>query len=179
MTNVVEISGKNLVLKPIDESYAKEYYLNWLLDKEVNQYLETRLEEQNIDKIKEFIKSIRESSHSYLFAIIYQNKHIGNIKIGPIDPVYKKADVSYFIGDKTCWGKGLATEAVYLILKFGFEVLNLKRIEAGAFEQNVASQKVLLKNKFKKEGTLRKSAFLNKGDSYCDIYKYGILKEEF
>lgn len=173
------LEGQKIKLRMVELSDCNQNYLDWLNDKEVNQYLETRWSEQSIDSIKDFVNSIRESSHSYLFAIIFNNKHIGNIKIGPIHPIYKHADISYFIGDKSSWGKGNAAEAISLVVKFAFEVLNLNKLQAGAFEQNIGSQKALLKSGFKQEGVFRNRVFLTSEDNYCDVYEYGILKSEY
>lgn len=173
------LKGEKIILRMVELKDCNSKYLSWLNDREVNQYLETRWEEQTTDKIKNFVASIRESNHSYLFAIIYQNEHIGNIKIGPIHPIYKYADVSYFIGEKSTWGKGIATEAVRLITKFAFETLNLNRVQAGAFENNVGSQKALERNDYKKEATYRKKSFINLDDDYIDSYMYGLLKDEY
>lgn len=174
-----ELKGKKITLRMVELSDCTLKYLSWLNDKEVNQYLETRWSKQTLDLIKNFVKTIRESNHSYLFAIIYNELHIGNIKIGPIHPIYKYADVSYFIGEKTTWGKGIATEAIGLVTKFGFDVLGLNRIEAGAFKPNIGSQKALEKNGYKKEAIYRKKAFINKGEEYIDSYVYGILKDDY
>lgn len=78
-------------------------------------------------------KSQRENNHSFLFKIICNNSncHIGNIKIGPINPHHNYADISYFIGEKSLWGKGIATEAIQLILKYAFEELKLHKVTAG------------------------------------------------
>lgn len=179
MIDVKNLVGEKISLRLLEISDCQKYYLDWLNDKEVNQYLETRWQEQSLDSIKDFVATIRESSHSYLFAIIYEGKHVGNIKMGPIHPIYKHADISYFIGDKNVWGKGVATEAVSLIIYFAFKVLKLNRLQAGAFEQNVGSQKVLLKCGFKREAIYRKKVFLTLNDVYCDIYEYSILKSEY
>lgn len=173
------IKSEDVVLRTLELSDCKQYYLDWLNDKNINQYLETRWSEQTLESIRVFVKSIRESTHSYLFAILYENRHVGNIKIGPIHPIYKFADISYFIGDRSVWNKGIATKAIRLIVKFGFEELNLNRIEAGAFEQNIGSQKALLKNGFIREAIYRKKFFLENSDEYCDIYHYAILKEDW
>lgn len=173
-----ELKGQNIILRMVEFDDCNSKYLCWLNDKEVNQYLETRWSEQSIDTIKDFVKSIRDSYHSYLFAIIYQNKHIGNIKIGPIHPIYKFADISFFIGEKSTWGKGIATEAIRLISDFAFNILGLNRIQAGAFEQNIGSQKALENNGFQKEATFRKKYFLKIGDDFVNIYEYGLLKDD-
>lgn len=174
-----ELHGEKIMLRMVELEDCSYKYLDWLNDKDVNQYLETRWEEQTIDKIKDFVKSIRESNHSYLFAIIYQDQHIGNIKIGPIHPIYKYADISYFIGEKSAWGKGIATESISLITKFAFEILGINRVQAGAFAPNVGSQKALEKNGYIKEAIYRKKSFINLGDNYIDSYDYGILKDEY
>jgi [ribosomal protein S5]-alanine N-acetyltransferase len=174
-----EIKGKKIILKMLEFEDCNYRYLSWLKDKEVNQFLETRWEEQTLEKIQEFVNFIRNSKDSYLFAIIYKKEHIGNIKIGPIHPIYKFADISYFIGEKSAWEKGIATEAICLITRFAFEELGLNRLQAGAYATNIGSQKALEKNYYKKEATYRKKAFINIGDEYIDSYMYGILKDEW
>ncbi len=173
------LKGKNITLRMVELSDCNKNYYDWLNDKETNQYMETRWSEQSIESIKDFVTSIRNSNHSYLFAIIYDGQHVGNIKIGPIHPIYKHADVSYFIGNKNVWGRGIATEAIILATKFAFEVLKLNKLQAGAFEQNVGSQKALLKAGYKQEGIFRKKVFLTSPENYCDIYEYGILSSEY
>jgi len=173
------LQGDNIKLRMVELSDCNENYYNWMNDKEINQYMETRWNEQTNESIKSFVEQIRKSDHSYLFAIIYKDKHVGNIKIGPIHPIYKYADVSYFIGDKTVWGKGIATEAISIVTKFAFKELNLHKIQAGAFEQNIGSQKALIKAGYKQEGIFKKKVFLTSSENYCDIYEYGILREEY
>ncbi|MGB1316409.1 MAG: GNAT family N-acetyltransferase, partial [Chitinophagales bacterium] len=63
------------------------------------------------------------------------------------------------------------------ILNFGFKVLNLNRIEADHFSENIASGTVLLKNNFTKEGIIREKRFEN--NKYHDVIVYGILKSEW
>lgn len=174
-----QITGKNIILRTLELADCQEYYINWLNDNETNQYLESRWSKHDISSVKNFVASINNSEHSYIFAIIQGTKHIGNIKIGPIDYLYKFADIGYLIGEKSCWGKGYATEAIGLILEFAFETLKLHRVEAGAYEQNIGSQKALLKNGFIQEGVFRKRKFLKTHDMYCDSYKYSVLKEEW
>lgn len=173
------LKGKNIYLRMLELEDCRQYYVDWMNDKEVNQYLESRWTEQTPARIQDFVKSIRESTHSYMFAIIFQNRHVGNIKLGPIHSIYKYADIGYLIGDRTVWGLGIATEAISLITRFGFEVLKLNRLQAGCFEQNIGSQRALQKNNYTLECINRQKAFLNYGDTYSDIYQYAILCDEW
>ena len=74
-------------------------------------------------------------------------------------------------------GKGYCTEAVMILVDYLFMSRNLFRIEATTDARNIASQKVLEKANFKKEGVLRKSAFI-RGERR-DLFIYGILREEW
>ena len=149
-----ELNGKNIMLREIQLSDCNDDYCSWLQDPMVNQYLETRWEKQDLFKIKSFVKAIKESENSILFAIIHKasNKHIGNIKIGSINFNHKYADVSYFIGDRGSWGMGYATEAVCLVSHYGLYYLELETLLAGVFEGNVASQRVLKKSGYESYG---------------------------
>ena len=148
-------------------------------DPEVNQYLETRWDEQTLETVQEFVRFQRENNHSVLFAIRLSSddRHIGNIKIGPINFHYNHADISYFIGEKDLWNKGIATQAINMVCDFGFHELNLHRIEAGAYEKAVGSWKALERNGFLREGVFRKQVM--SGNEYMDSYHYGLLKSEY
>ena len=172
------IIGEKIVLKNITLNDCTEKYVNWLNDITINEYLESRLSIQTLDSIKQFVLNIIQSSDNYMFTIIYKesNEHIGNIKIGPIHPIYGNAFIGYLIGENNYWGKGLASEAVYLASKFSFEVLNLHKINAGVIEPNLASIKVLEKLGFKKEAHIRDDVFID--NKYLDVIRYGVLKNE-
>jgi RimJ/RimL family protein N-acetyltransferase len=73
--------------------------------------------------------------------------------------------------------KGYMTEAVKLIVEYLFRTKDIERIEAITDADNLASQGVLEKVGFKREGTLRKRALI-KGE-YRDDLIYGILREEW
>lgn len=171
--------GEKVYLRQISMDDCSENYVRWLNDPEVNQFLETKWSDQNMDSIRSFVESQRDNTHSVLFAIIAkdEDKHIGNIKIGPIHTHYNHADISYFIGEKNYWNKGIATEVIKLVCKFGFDKLNLHRIEAGAYDCAIGSWRALEKCGFKREGVFREHIFFN--NSYIDVYRYSILENEY
>ena len=176
------ILSEILYLRTLTLEDCTEKYVNWLNNIEVNRYLETRFYVQNQEMIKDFVVGVNNSEDSYLFGIFTDdNIHIGNIKIGPIHPIYKYADISYFIGDTLFRGKGFAKNAIKLVLKFGFNQLNLNRIQAGVHGTNISSQKVLEKCGFIKEAELRKKIFFEKENEiiWDDHYFYGILRIEY
>ncbi len=160
----ISIQNKTILLREVEIKDCNEEYLSWLQDSDINQYLETRWEYQSISKIKNFVRDKRKSYDEYLFAIIdiKTKKHIGNIKLGPINFNHKSAEISYFIGNKDFQNKGFSTNAIELILKVAFLKLKLKYISAGVYSNNKASCSVLKKNKFSIEGNLKNSILNNK-----------------
>ncbi len=109
------------------------------------------------------------------FAIEYQGKYAGNIGLAPGADVYRKsAEIGYFIGEPF-WNKGIVTRAVRLITRYGFEQYDIVRIHTGVFEYNIASQRVLEKCGFTREGVFRKS-ICKKGVVYDEV-RYALLRE--
>ena len=154
--------GKNIYLRKVLLSDANLNYLRWLKDKDVNQFIETRHQKHTVNQIKKYILNCRSNNSIHMAICINKNnKHIGNIKIGPINLFHKTADISYFLGEKKEWGKGYATEAVKLAVKYSFKKLNLAKCSAGVYGQNLKSSKVLKKSGFKKEAILKSEVELN------------------
>jgi RimJ/RimL family protein N-acetyltransferase len=83
------------------------------------------------------------------------------------------AEIGYFIGEPY-WNKGIVTKAVKLITEYGFQHLGIIRIQTGVFEYNTASQRVLEKCGFVKEGVFRKSVI--KQGKLWDEVRYAKLK---
>lgn len=157
METIVTLSEHHVRLRTCQMEHCTANYVEWLNNPNVNRYLETRYSEQNLQSISEFVRSMLISKNDYLFAILenHTEKHIGNIKLGPINWVHRFAELSYFIGDTASWGKGYASEAIKLAIQFGFEQLGLLKIQAGVYGTNMASIRALEKNGFVLEGVLR------------------------
>ena len=95
------------------------------------------------------------------FAIVCKGAVVGSIGCTPKEDISRKSiEIGYFVGEPY-WGKGIATEAVNLLLDFILTRLDMARIEAHVFESNKSSMKVLQKNGFYLEGIHRKAAFKN------------------
>ena len=178
--NIGKITGNRVVLGPAKRSDCTKEYLSWLEDARINQYLETRWEEQSIEKIQLFVESMEKSLDSILFVIIdvSSGRHIGNIKIGPINPNHKYADISYFIGDSNVWGKGYATEVVSLLTSYAFNCLDLENILAGVYESNIGSQRVLEKSGYKMQCEFS-NMVVNVKNRRESLFRYTLSRGDF
>jgi len=111
------------------------------------------------------------------FVIANEKELIGAIGINLQEDVNRfSAEIGYWLGEPY-WGKGITTRALIIFSEYAIKNFNLNRIYAYVFEGNPASEKVLLKAGYKKEGTLRNAVF--KEEKFIDQYIYAILVEEF
>jgi len=145
----MKIEGKTIYLKTLDQNNATEEYCSWLNDSEVNQYLETK--KATIDQLKSYIEKNNENQSCLFFGIFFKEnqKHIGNIKLEPIDFEKHKATIGILIGDKDYWGRGIGTEAITLLVDYGFNNLKLEEIDLGVISENKAAIRVYEKVGFK------------------------------
>lgn len=111
------------------------------------------------------------------FAIVHgeQGFLIGGIGLG-INKEYERAELGYWIG-KPYWNNGYCTEAALATLRYGFEVLKLKRIHATHMTRNPASGRVMRKIGMTHEGTLRQD--VKRWGKFEDMETYGILRNEY
>ncbi len=168
------IEGKQIYLREVRISDVNENYCSWLNDPEVNRYLETRYIPRSLQNIKEFVEKMDENPDEIFLAICLKENdmHIGNIKLGPINWIHRFADISLLIGEKQCWGRGLATEAIKILSGFAFDVLNLNKLRSGCYAGNAGSAKAFLKAGFILEGTLKKQWMVN--GTYQDELIFGL-----
>ncbi len=176
---LVELKTERLCLRILSEDDVTQVYVDWLNDVDINQFLETRFVNQTLKSCSEFVRQCYLSDEAYLFGVFIRDEggliHIGNIKLGLINRIHLTGDVSYFIGEKKYWGKGLATEMIATVVDFGFKQLGLKKICAGVYEKNLGSLKVLRKCRFSIEGFLESQ--VEGVDGRQGVFKLGILND--
>jgi len=177
--NKVFLENDNIFLRNVCLDDVNDSYYQWLADPQVNQFLETRFVVQTKTKIAEFVASKEGSSDELLLAICdkKQGLHIGNIKLGPINWHHRRADISLFIGNKNYWGKGIATQAIQLISQFAFQTLNLNKLMAGAYKNNVGSIKAFQKCSYRIEGEIADYALVN--NLGVAMIQLGITAQQF
>lgn len=173
------LESDTFYLRNISLDDCNENYLSWMNDYEVNKYLESRFTNHSIDSLKDFVNSMNNSESNVLFAIIDKSsdKHIGNIKLGNIHPIHKYADIGLIIGDKNYWGKGIATKSINLVSEYAFNNLNLRKVLAGVYEENIGSIRAFEKCGFKK-AYIKKDTYFFEGN-YIDAIVFELYNENF
>lgn len=121
------------------------------------------------------IASIVESDDHHLFLACTSEEPVGSVFLVDVDFERRNAELGYWIKPDE-HGNGYATEAADLCLTHAFDQLGLHKVWARTVSDNEASQRVLEKLGFQKEGVLREH--WHGFDRYPDEYRYGLLESE-
>ena len=171
-----KIVGERVYLSPINSEDCLKY-VEWLNDFETAKYIAQYSKILTIEKKEEWIS--KKKDKEYTFAIILKDcdKLIGNISLVNIKDIDKTAELGIFIGDKDYLSKGYGSEAIMLLLDYGFNYLNLNNIMLKVLAFNERAIKAYQKCGFKIFGTWKESIYFN--GEYVDEVYMNILKKNF
>ncbi len=133
----------------------------------------------NAKREREWIESLYPSDREVVLGIVVRegDRLIGTTGLHRIDPIHRSADLGLCIGDVEYQNHGYGSEATALLVKFGFDVLNLNRISLGVFADNPRAIRAYEKAGFVREGVSRQRFFRN--GRWHDEVRYAILRDEW
>ncbi|MBI3804329.1 MAG: GNAT family N-acetyltransferase [Nitrospirae bacterium] len=106
---------------------------------------------------RKWIRQASEVTPQTQFAIVVNEAAVGGVGFEVRGDVFRRsAEIGYWLGERF-WGRGITTEAVMALTDYAFKTFDLCRIDAGVFEWNAASIRVLEKAGYTCEALLRKS----------------------
>lgn len=152
------ITGPRLELRPLTPEDVTDAYVRWMNDPAVTQYLESRYRQHSLDDLRGYVAEVSRAPGTHMFAIVTRDdgRHIGNIKIGPVDQMHRRADIGIIVGEPDCWGRGYAGEAIGLLADWAFSALEVDKLTAGAYAPNVASIRAFERAGFHQEAVQRR-----------------------
>ena len=175
-----KLLGDRLYLSPkgtSDEEIIK--YTEWLNDFQVTDYIGRSSEITTLQYEKEYLEKNDKNNNDKTFDIIdlKSNKLIGTIGLHRFNYIERSAVLGIFIGDSDFRSDGYGTEAIRLLLEYGFKYLNLHSIRLDLLSINERAHKCYLKCGFKDTGCSREQIFLN--GKYYNKLHMDILEDEF
>ncbi len=137
--NNLIFKGTRIYLRELEEKDVSQEYCNWLNDPIVNKFLCAK--SAKMEELKLYVKKRKQNPNCLFFGIflINSNKHIGNVKLEPIDWTDKRATLGICIGDKNYWGKGICNKVMKLIIEGAFSKLELEKIDLAVSSENKAA----------------------------------------
>jgi [ribosomal protein S5]-alanine N-acetyltransferase len=179
LTKTEFVRGSRVNLRPLEREDLNARYLSWLNDPEVTRYMETGTFPTTARDLEKFYDEVTGTRNQVILAVADKKsgQHIGNVKLGPIHWIHRCATFGIMIGDKKFWGKGVGIEATRLMVAYGFNRLNLRRIDLGVFADHDAAVRCYEKVGFQVEGRMRENLFQD--GKYVDRLWMALLRSEY
>lgn len=171
--------GRRIYLRGLQPDDLRGRYFQWLNDQEVTRWMQRGIFPNTPEAMEEYYRSVVNNPSHLVLAIALQDddRHVGNIGLHNIHPVFRSAEIGILIGEKDVWGQGIATEAISLVVDHAFRRMNLNRLWAGAVAPNVASIGAFTRVGFVQEGVARQAYFCE--GEYLDVIHMGLLRSEW
>ena len=173
------IETQRLNLIELKEEYDKDLF-GFFSDRKVMQYYDIKPLE-TIDDARNLINKLIDKYRNRLairwgISLKEDDEIIGTCGYHNWVKGYCRAEIGYELSS-TYWQKGIMIEALRHVINFGFTEMNLNRIQALVFPDNIASLELLKKIGFKQEGLLKEYAFFR--GEFKDLIIVSLLKDEY
>lgn len=170
------IQTPRLILREPQISDAHFMYYNWASDPEVTKYLRWKPHESlsvSELQIKSWIMNKNASSLNWIIESKQTKEAIGSVSLFNIDYKKRECEIGYCLS-RFYWNQGLMTECIKYVLKYAFK-RGIKLVRAYMQKENIASQKVLEKNKMQ----YVREFILNIKGTDRTVFIYQLLAKDF
>lgn len=171
-----KLIGERIYLSPRNNEEI-EKFTEWLNDFETTDYTGRSAYITTLEGEKKYFEENINRNYNFFIVTLDTDKLIGTVGLENYDGINRTATLGIFIGDKEYRSQGYGTEAIKLILDYGFNYLNLNNIKLDLMSFNERALKCYQKCGFKEYGRRRECKFIN--GKYYDSIEMDILSEEF
>ena len=173
----IRLEGELVLLRPrVDDDLA--LFARWHGNPDVRHWLHmSEMPTQTLELERQRWQIARNDPTRVSFVIeTLDGVPIGNIVLISVDAMHRRAELGIAIGEKGDWGRGYGTDAIRVILRFAFEVLNLRRVELITDIDNERGIRAYEKCGFVREGVLRAKR-MRYGEP-LDMLMMSVLRED-
>lgn len=171
-----KIPGERVYLSPINTDDL-EIYTMWLNDPHVTGFLGNYGDVLSLSSERSFLEKMAAGGYNFAIVRSEDDQLLGNISFEEVHPVSRRATVGLFIGEAENRGKGYGSEALRLMLDYGFRTLNLHNIMLYVHADNEPGLACYEKLGFREFGRRTESKF--KDGRYVDVVHMEILDRAF
>lgn len=174
------LEGKKVCLRGIK---LEDVPLMWQQynDLELRRFLD-HPHPQSKEDMEQWVRNVWDASRNdrgYYFGIELKQSQqlIGACGLFALSRITRNAELMIVIYNKEFWGQGYGTEALSLLIDYGFKNLNLHRIFLFTHEENIRAQRAYEKIGFRLGGRRRQASFFD--GTYHDLLLFDLLASEF
>lgn len=173
------VDGDRLYFRGLTGKDVDGPYMGWLNDWKVTRHLMTGRFPESRESLETYVRAKEASPNDVLLAVILKedDRHIGNVKIGPINWIHRFSEMGIIIGARDVWGKGYGSEAVRLATTYAFDRLNLNKLFLGFLACHAAARRCYEKAGYVQEGLVREYVWLD--GQYHDNVLMGMTRSQW
>ena len=153
-------------------------FFAWMNDSEVTEHIPARYPASHMFE-RDWLTSSAKPGYSvggFAVEALADSRLIGSCALRATSPENRSANLGIMLGDRTRWDGGYGTDTMRVLCRFGFDMMNLHRIELDVYAGNARARRVSERIGFKTEGCLRQAHY--KYGRYIDVITMGLLKGE-
>lgn len=173
--------GKRVSLHALEPHHlsADGPYFSWLDDLSTDIHTERSRFPNTHQRMTSYYERACRNGDLVLLGIFENGteRHIGNVTLKDLNWFSRRGWLGYMLGDRDARGKGYATDAVIMMMYYGFKKLNLNRIFTTITETNTPSLNVAERVGFEREGFFREHMIL--GGEPRNVIAFGVLGREW
>ena len=169
------LTGKLVTLAPSQPEHLPNF-CQWFADPDVTRFI-LRVAPPTLKQDGEWLERIGRSETHVEWAILVGDRHVGATGLHEIHWQIRHAKSGLLIGEKDCWGRGYATEAMRLRTAYAFEQLGLEKVWTTAYVENVASRRALERVGYREVGVHRRHFYRN--GRWHDLWVAELLREDW
>ena len=171
-----KLVGDRIYLSPRNTEDL-EKFTEWMNDFQITDYTGRSGMLVTLDSEKKYLEENSSPQATFVIVTLDKNEMIGTVGLERINNIHRTATLGIFIGNKEYWNNSYGTEAIRLILDYGFNYMNLHSVKLELMSFNERALKCYKKCGFKEAGRIRESRYIN--GKYYDTIFMDILKSEF
>ena len=171
-----KLIGERIYLSPQNNEEI-EKFTEWLNDFETTDYIGRSSYITTLEGEKKYFEENLNKNYNFFIVTLKEDKLIGTVGLENYDFINRTATLGIFIGDKDYRNDGYGTEAIKMVLDYGFNYLNLNNIKLNLMSFNERALKCYTKCGFKEYGRRRNCKYIN--GKYYDSIEMDILANEF
>ena len=172
------LRGRRVCLRPVERSHLPQLQA-WFSQYELMRVLNpAAIKLVNKEAEEAWFESTQKIADQFMFAVMLdEDRLIGTMSLFKVDGKNRSCTLGVSIADPTAQGQGHGSEALGLIMEFGFLELNLNRIQLFVMEFNPRARQLYERLGFKLEGSLRQAIF--REGRYWDEHVMSVLREDY
>ena len=171
-----KLVGDRIYLSPRSIEDA-EKFTEWMNDFYVTDYTGRSGTIMSLEGEKKYLIENANPEATFSIITLDEDKIIGTVGLERINHIHRTATLGVFIGDRNYLSKGYGTEAIRLLLDYGFNYMNLHSVKLEVMSFNKRALKCYKKCGFKETGRIRDNKFIN--GNYYGTITMDILRNEF